>query len=48
MKKQKSIKSTVVLNKGNLDGFLDLNSSHDLSVVMKVLNKLMKEGENND
>lgn len=48
MKKPKSIKSTVVLNKSNSDGFLDLNSSHDLSEVMKALNKIMKEGENSD
>ncbi len=43
MKKQKSIESTVILNKNFDDEFLDLNSSHDLKEVIKVLNKMMKE-----
>ncbi|MBR3139265.1 MAG: hypothetical protein IKF11_00145 [Methanobrevibacter sp.] len=43
---KKSIKSTVILNKINLNGFLDLNSKSDFDKVMEVLNKLMVE--NND
>ena len=43
MKKQKSIESTVILNKNFDDEFLDLNSSHDLKEVIKVLNKMIKE-----
>ena len=48
MKNQKSVKPTVVLNKSNSDGFLDFNSSSDLTGVMKVLNKLKKEGDSDD
>ena len=33
---------TIVLNKDDFDGFLDLNSS-DLSDVMKILNIIMNE-----
>ena len=43
-----SIKPTVILNKSNSDGFLDFNSSSDLSEVMKVLNKLMDVGDYNE
>lgn len=42
-----STKPTVVLNKTNSDGFLDLNSPSDMSEVMKVLNKL-DEGESDE
>lgn len=48
MKDQDSIKSTVVLNKGNSDGFFDFDSSHDLSEAMRALNKLTNMGERND
>jgi hypothetical protein len=49
MKEQKySTKPTVILNKSDSDGFLDLNSSSDLSEVMKALNKLMSEGDNDE
>lgn len=40
-----SIKSTVVLNKNNSDGFLDFNSSHDLSEAINALNKIKKGGD---
>lgn len=40
-----SLKPTIVLNRNNSDGFLDMNSSSDLSEVMKVLKKLMEAGE---
>jgi len=42
-KQKKSIEPTVILNKNFDDEFLDLNSSHDLKEVIKVLNKMMKE-----
>lgn len=45
MKERNSIKSTVVLNKGNQDGFFDFNSMHDLSEVMKVLKRIIDAGE---
>jgi hypothetical protein len=48
MKNPKSVKPTVVLNKGNSDGFLNFNSSSDLSEVMKALNKLKNVGESDD
>ncbi len=43
-----SIKPTVILNKNNSDGFLDLNSPSDLGEVIKVLRKLMDEGDSDD
>ena len=43
MKNRNSIEPTVILNKGDSDGFLDFNSSEDLSEVIRTLNKLMKE-----
>ncbi len=36
------IKATVVLNKNNSDGFLDLNFHTDLDEVIKALKKLKK------
>ena len=43
MKNRNSIEPTVILNKEDSDGFLDFNNSDDLSQVIKVLKKLMKE-----
>lgn len=40
-----TIEPTVILNKENLDGFLDFNCSEDLSEVIRTLNKLMKEDD---
>lgn len=44
----KNQRPTVVLNKTNSDGFLDLNSSKDFAEVIKVLNNIMKVGEKDD
>ena len=48
MKNQNSTKPTVILNKSNSDGFLDFNSPSELSEVIKVLNKIKNEGDNNE
>jgi hypothetical protein len=49
MKNQKnSTRPTVILNKADSDGFLDLSSPSDLSEVMNVLNKLKDEGDNDE
>lgn len=48
MKKPNSIKPTVILNKGDADGFLDFNSSDDLSEVIKALNKLKAEDDSDE
>lgn len=39
MKEEKSVKKTIILNKSDGDGFLDLSSSQELSTVMKILNR---------
>lgn len=41
-KSQDALTQTIVLNRDDFDGFLDLNSS-DLIQVMNVLNKIMKK-----
>ena len=41
-KSQDAVKQTIVLNRDDFDGFLDLNSS-DLNQVMKVLNEIMEK-----
>lgn len=38
----KDANPTIVLNKTNSDGFLDFNSSSDLSQAIKILNKISK------
>ena len=43
MKNSNSIEPTVILNKDDEYGFLDFNSSDDLSQVIKALKKLIKE-----
>ncbi len=43
MKNSNSIEPTVILNKNDEYGFLDFNSSDDLSQVIKALKKLIKE-----
>lgn len=45
MKNQNSMKSTIILNKANSDGFFDFNSSHDLVEAMRALRKMIDEGE---
>lgn len=39
----KKTNPTIVLNKTNSDGFIDFNSSFDLSEMIKILNKLIDE-----